>query len=305
MKKTLFLLATLSLALTGCFKEDESYKKMKPVQPGLDIYNAGSTQNTFSMQPTEAALRLAMLLAEAKDEEDFSKVIYNNKNVKNELFGLNTKVEKQESGDYKITYMSGVQLPGGGFFDGSLLVRLNGTLQLSETTIDKRWTVILDDFKIHVPGSYGTQIVNVKQGTATLYNNGDGGYMLTIGSSVINIEPTTFNSDWTGAFTLIPPDESLAYSLCTGKEFKASGSANGPTFYTFNGQTTVSVRYTLEEGLFQGSSQILGGTEKASLTGYGDYSPEFYPSRDVSVEWMVEGKKLIWEITYNGITVRP
>lgn len=305
MKKILFLLTTLSLTLTGCFKNDGSAERLEPVRPGLDIYSASANQNTFSMQPAEAGFRLAMLLAEAKGEEDFSKVMYENRNVKNLLFGQETKVEKLEDGDYKITYTPGVQLPGGRFFEGSLLVHLKGTSQLSETTIDTRWTVTPDKFKIQVPGNYGMQIVNVQRATTTLFRNEDDTYTLTVGGSVINVEPTDFASDWLATFVLTPPDESLAYSLCTKKKFKASGTASGRTFYTFNGSTTVALSYALEEGTYEGSSQILSGTERASLAGYGDYDPQFYPARDVKVVWWVEGNKLLWEISYNGATVRP
>lgn len=39
MKKVLFVAAVaMSLVFSGCMKEDDTYKKLKPVQPGLNIY---------------------------------------------------------------------------------------------------------------------------------------------------------------------------------------------------------------------------------------------------------------------------
>ncbi len=35
----------MSLVFSGCMKEDETYKKMKTVQQGLNIYNAAMNQN--------------------------------------------------------------------------------------------------------------------------------------------------------------------------------------------------------------------------------------------------------------------
>ena len=51
MKKVLFVAAVaMSLVFSGCMKEDDTYKKLKPVQPGLNIYTGAMNQNIVSMQ---------------------------------------------------------------------------------------------------------------------------------------------------------------------------------------------------------------------------------------------------------------
>lgn len=62
------LAAAAALSLTGCLKSEgnDLFKKLEPVRPGIAIYNAAHPQNVLSMQSADAALRLAMLLAEAE-----------------------------------------------------------------------------------------------------------------------------------------------------------------------------------------------------------------------------------------------
>lgn len=49
MKKVLFVAAVaMSLVFSGCMKEDDTYKKLKPVQPGLNIYTGAMNQNIVS-----------------------------------------------------------------------------------------------------------------------------------------------------------------------------------------------------------------------------------------------------------------
>ena len=64
------LAAAAALSLTGCLKSEgnDLFKKLEPVRPGIAIYNAAHPQNVLSMQSADAALRLAMLLAEAEKQ---------------------------------------------------------------------------------------------------------------------------------------------------------------------------------------------------------------------------------------------
>lgn len=59
MKKVLFVAAVaMSLVFSGCMKEDDTYKKLKPVQPGLNIYTGAMNQNIVSMQQANSACGL-------------------------------------------------------------------------------------------------------------------------------------------------------------------------------------------------------------------------------------------------------
>ncbi|MEG1864414.1 MAG: hypothetical protein RR199_03735 [Alistipes sp.] len=303
MKKILFLISVISLTFTSCMKGDDTYEKLQPVLPGLNIYASALNQNIISMQQADAGLRLAMLLAEADGEEDFTKVEFNKQNVKNTLFGLDTKVVKVSDNSYKITYTQGIQTPSGYFFKGSLVVNTNGAAQLSQTTPENRWVIIPDQFAIQIMNNSGTASLNVKGGTATLCNNGSGGYTVAVTGSVVNMDEYDINSNWSGSFTLVPPDQSLTYSLCKGKEFKATGNASGKSFYSFDGKSPVEMLYVIENGTYRGSTQNFDGVERSSLTGFMDYDKTLYPSPDVKIVWSALDNQLHQSITYNGVTV--
>ena len=65
MNKLFATIVLAAFALSGCIKEDDSYKELLPLQPGMNIYNMTMTQNAVAMQPANAGIRLALLLAEA------------------------------------------------------------------------------------------------------------------------------------------------------------------------------------------------------------------------------------------------
>ena len=70
MNKLFATIVLAAFALSGCIKEDDSYKELLPLQPGMNIYNMTMTQNAVAMQPANAGIRLALLLAEAAKQKD-------------------------------------------------------------------------------------------------------------------------------------------------------------------------------------------------------------------------------------------
>lgn len=56
MKKFLFVAAAVvaSMVFTGCINEDDTYKKLQPVEKGINIYNWTSSQ--YSMRPTSVCV---------------------------------------------------------------------------------------------------------------------------------------------------------------------------------------------------------------------------------------------------------
>lgn len=49
MKKFLFVAAAVaSMVFTGCINEDDTYKKLQPVQQGINIYNWTSSQYSMA-----------------------------------------------------------------------------------------------------------------------------------------------------------------------------------------------------------------------------------------------------------------
>ena len=182
MNKLFATIVLAAFALSGCIKEDDSYKELLPLQPGMNIYNMTMTQNAVAMQPANAGIRLALLLAEAAKQypdtelKDVDltklKIEGNSNSVISLLFTAGAKIERQDDGSYEITYNEDYQQPDGFYLKGSVLVRTNGAEQLKDAQVDKVWQVeIQDDLKVLSRSNYGTQTVHMEGGSTTLYSN--------------------------------------------------------------------------------------------------------------------------------------
>ena len=147
MKKVLFVAAvSMSLVFSGCMKEDDTYKKLKPVQPGLNIYTGAMNQNIVSMQQANFGLRLAMLVAEAdKQQKTIDEVTVGSSNtlLKRQLLG-NAKVETTANG-YKITFDADYADLDTYVRKGTLLINTNETALLKDATESKPWIVTFED----------------------------------------------------------------------------------------------------------------------------------------------------------------
>lgn len=187
------LAAAAALSLTGCLKSEgnDLFKKLEPVRPGIAIYNAAHPQNVLSMQSADAALRLAMLLAEAEkqaaaaveqeqepgdpfDVEYLKKIQVSGANLQNLLFGYNTELEKIASG-FRIRYNGSK-----GSYDaynrtGSYIV-MTGDRQLAATDADNLWTVSIDTPVEMTAGS--DEKVTCEGGSTRIHADATGGYVI-------------------------------------------------------------------------------------------------------------------------------
>lgn len=314
MKKWLFL-AVAALAFTACMDEETYDPEVQALQPGFNIYRGASNQHLFSLAPANGAVRLAMLVAEAAKQSEqtgeqitIDKVTCDGKLLKEVLFGATTTVEAVErSGekpyDYRIVYRPTSVIPGGYYLEGELFVATNGAATPAETGADRAWTLFFDGFKAHVRTEYGSTTINYSGGETSLYRNADDTYTVDVQNFVLNVANVDRHSDWSGLYTLTVEDPTLAYSLCKGKEVTVTGEAEGPTFYTFSSTGVATrLRYEVEQGLYKGGTQIIGGEELCSLTGYSDFDSAAYPAREVKVAWKVSGNYLEQTVTYNGVS---
>ena len=64
MNRIFATLTLAALALSSCIKENDSYKDLLPVQPGMNIYSYVTTQDRVAMQAANAGMRVAVLAAE-------------------------------------------------------------------------------------------------------------------------------------------------------------------------------------------------------------------------------------------------
>lgn len=294
MKKVLFVAAVaMSLVFSGCMKEDDTYKKLKPVQPGLNIYTGAMNQNIVSMQQANFGLRLAMLVAEAdKQQKTIDEVTVGSSNtlLKRQLLG-NAKVETTANG-YKITFDADYADLDTYVRKGTLLINTNETALLKDATESKPWTVTFED-KLTMGYSGGDmQAITLTGGLTKLYfveSSGAYGIGLEAQQSYVG-KTEELTSNWNGKFTVKPENVNFTYTDCAGKKFMLNGTATGRTFNTYDGisATTMSLRMT--NGEYYSSSALYGGKIEASL---GDgYNPSLYPSKDVIVEITLEGTRL-------------
>lgn len=313
MNKLFATIVLAAFALSGCIKEDDSYKELLPLRPGMNIYSKTVTQNAVAMQPANAGIRLAMLLAEAAEQHpktelkdvDLTKleIEVGNKRyaVLNLLFTAGTKIERQENGDYKITYNGDYQQYDGFFLKGSMLVKTGGVEQLKDTHGSQVWQVVIEEgLTLSARSDIGTStVVNMEEGgSTTLYNEGLS-YTVSLSGISASFENSSVSSSWRGDFSLSSPNADLVYSECRGKDFKVSGDAGGYSMYTGIDSSNLSMSYYLNSGSVYRSGQIIEGTQKCSFESF-NYDTAAYPSPDVKYVWSNDGNKLYQKIYYNG-----
>lgn len=307
MNKLFATIALAALAFTSCIKEDSTYKDMLPVQPGRNIYQLTMNQNTVAMRPANAAMRLAILLAEADKQgldlatAELDKIKVGNVLIQNNLFGSLTKIERQGD-DYLITYSENAVLPDGLYMKGSVLVKTGGAKLLNEAQYNSPWEVEMKDLKVLAYSENGTtQTFHLNSGRTTLYYEEGGLYMIDVQAFQANIDNVEASSNWNGNFNLRAEDSSLAYSLCAGKDFKVEGEASGPTVYSSEMAKSVGMSYELEDGVFRGT-QIISGTQVCGFTSYFEYDTAAYPASTVTYEWTYDStaNRIYQKIYYNG-----
>lgn len=312
MNKLFATIVLAAFALSGCIKEDDSYKELLPLRPGMNIYSMTVTQNAVAMQPANAGIRLAMLLAEAEKQKDSGtelkdvdltklEIEVGNKRyaVLNLLFTAGTKIERQENGDYKITYNGDYQQYDGFFLKGSMLVKTGGVEQLKDTHGSQVWQVEIEEgLTLSARSDIGTStVVNMEDGSTTLYNEGLS-YTVSLSGISASFENSSVSSSWRGDFSLSSPNADLVYSECRGKDFKVSGDAGGYSMYTGIDSSNLSMSYYLSSGSVYRSGQIIEGTQECSFESF-NYDTAAYPSPDVKYVWSNDGNKLYQKIYYN------
>lgn len=313
MNKLIATIALAALAFTSCIKENNIWEEMRPVQPGRHIYQLATNQDKLAMRPANAALRLAMLLAEADKQgedvlsADLKEIVVKKGDasikVWETLFGAHTKLERQGE-DYLITYSDEAQLPDGFFMAGSVLVKTNGTKVLNQSSYSAPWTVEMQDLKVFVYSDTGMrQAFNFDGGETTLYFDGDDSYIINASSFRIHLDNVDASSNWSTIkpYTLRAEDSSLAYSLCSGKDFKVEGSASGPTLYSSDMTQAVGMGYELINGVYRGM-QIISGTQECRFLSPLEYDTTQFPASSVTYEWSYDSSTntVFQKIRYNG-----
>ncbi len=313
MKKTIFSFALLAVALfSGCVKNDNSYKELQPVLPGMYIYSNAVSQNDLALLPANAGMRFAVLLAEAEKQGKAVTEVTDSENhlLQSSLFGVSlSKIEEATeengltAGDYLLTFRPEESFWGTFCLGGKLIVRTGGRSLGADNAVS--WEIVPESgFVVNVLSQAGTQAIEFTEGTTFLSSLGDGSYEVALQNIRANFSEVSYASDWTGSFLLRPEAPSLAYSDCHGKKFAVEGSFSGDTIFSFNmDNMPTRMSYSLSNGVYYSAGAAYTGRVTCRLTGYGDYPVATYPSPTVEVEWsMDDAGRLSRVITYNGYT---
>lgn len=314
MNRIFATLTLAALALSSCIKENDSYKDLLPVQPGMNIYSYVTTQDRVAMQAANAGMRVAVLAAEVAkqrgnaeeeaEEVTVANVKYQNSSVLSLLFNSGTKIEEVEQG-YKLTFNKSYQMPDGFYLEGSLLVETGDKPELADGAV---WSVVMQsDFKLYSSSYSGETQINMNGGSTRIADNGDGSYTIQISNIAAAIEGSSSGaSDWSSmtGFTVRPSDDevTLAYSSCVGKAFEVNGSASGYSIYSnMYGSSPLQMSYRVSDGLYIGM-QIVSGTQECEFSSPFDYDTSAYPAPDVRYVYSFDeaSRRYSFRIYYNG-----
>ncbi len=291
MKKSLIaLLLTLPIALTSCL--DGSDSEPSPVAPGISIYNAASVKNQLALLPTDAGIRLAMLLAEA-DKQGLTenqldvKIKINDSEVllREKLFPSGTAIT-QDGTKYTLVFGKDAS-----YYEGTVEVETNG-FALSDDSAE--WTIATSGLKADVNNGFNSVTYTYADGETATISENMGIYGIQLSGIDLSSGSTPLLSGWSGNYTLMTGASSLAYSDCHEKEFKMTGMGKDSAL----SWKVTNVNYKGVENTLTGQigSIILSGTVECSLVG--SYDSETYPSPNVKVVFSNNGQS--YTITYNG-----
>lgn len=307
MKKILTLVALAALAFTSCVKEDETYKRLKPVLPGMNIYNGTMTMQRIATQPADMAVRLAILETEAYKQDpeavnpDLTKVKDGATNVFEKLFGKQATLTKTGN-VYKLVFKTD-EITQFYMSKGEMTVNTGG-LRLAETSETNPWTVSLgSDYGIVVTNSSGYNTLEATAAMIKIYYQ-TGHYKIDIESFKANVKDAKIQSNWNTRMTFSPSKgTSLAYSDVKGESFNVNvTTAEGPACVTFDGKSATKLSLQISNGVSDMMLLMRSGTAISKLTGENDYNASFYKAREAQVDWSVTAdNKLTIMINYNNI----
>lgn len=330
--KKLFMMLSASLVLfsTACNKDAEAhyFGEYADLKPGMAIYNAAATQQLVSLDPAAVAIRLAMLLDEAAEqnlpiEEVQVHISPRDYLLKELLFGREvgietvegTEEEPAEPGLYRITYVHAAPASIDTYRrEGSYLIRTHG-LSLTESSADMPWVVMPEELLYLNSGNSDSERFVITGGAIRLHAAGAGIYAIGLDGLKASFEVSErFASAWSGDFffTTSTTTGTLAYSNHDEDTFALWGEAEGPTFYAFNNSSTTRMRYTVGESNrlswapaeTRSFTVAKGGTEQCRLTHSEDYQVELYPSSEVTVSRTYAEGEVTRTLSYNGLTMQ-
>lgn len=288
MKKGLIaLLLALPMAFSSCL--NGSGAEPDPVGPGITIYNATHVKWQVALVPADAAIRLAMLLAEAElQHEDWSEVQVDGASLVEKLFSNYATIE-QVGTTFRIEFEKSDWY----YYSGTVVVETNGT---SWGDDDFAWTVSTSGLKASVSNGYTSVSYDYTDGATTRLFEGMG---LGIELSEMKVKNAydTLLDGWSGRFDL-EGISSMAYSACKGVEFKMNGNARDAAL----SWKELNTRYKGVENTWTGRTvgQRLSG-EVTCRFASNDYDQKAFPSDWVLIKFSDNGQSHL--ITYNGTTV--
>lgn len=291
------LLLALPLLMSSCLSESKSTPD--PMAPGIAIYSAASMRSQLAMTPANAAMRLAILLAEAEaaGEENPLEYMVDKQKLKDILFSPNDKIEAvptSEGMKYTITFPYDIQFDYFfGYYTGKIVIETNG-MNLTELGAD--WTVSTEGLQVHVNTGYSTTIFTYNESSHTELSNQLGN---TVNISLENFVLSDSNANrmldnWGGNYTVMGELKYAAGDVT--QTYSVNGTA-GDRILSWK-LSNVHYKGVTINAPKQVTTQILDGTFTAAFDIASGYDPEVYPSPEVKVSFSNNGQN--YTVTYNG-----
>lgn len=301
-KSLMAMLLALPMLFGSCLNTSKS--EPDPMAPGVLIYNAANSKHQLALVPTDAAIRLNMLLEEAKSQGLTGDEMLRVKNAEGKelrytLFDQYSVLITREDTKYTLQFADGTTY----MYNGKIIVDTNGfeTLDTPDENDYAEWTVSTKDLYYKYPslGGYINYYFEDDKPATVISGGNSGSYHIRInGLKVASGGSAEMLSGWNGDFTLNAPAYSLAYSKCHEGTFKLNGTGKD-TYVSWDGQ---NVQFKGVTNSYYGDligNAILSGSITARFLST-DYDQTAYPSPMVQVIWSNDGKS--YTINYNGMT---
>ena len=290
------LLLIVPMVFSSCLGSTES--EPDPLAPGVAIYSGGETRHKLALLPTDVALRLAIILAEADKqglpEEEWLNVTNSNNVPLTDLLLSRYAIYRHEGTKYTIQFPEEEVNDYFGSYSGRVIVETNGQLLGDDTAM---WTVTQEDLRVNVNTGFSLVPYSYDNGGETTITENGSFYRIIVGRFNLTTSNWNLLNDWNADYDLTPGTSSLAYSDCNGAQFRLYGGGRDKEVswdmsnVMYKG-VEVSAAYT--DYIY---GQLQSGTIEASLLG--NYDVETYPSPNVRVIWSNDGKS--YQIYYNGL----
>lgn len=275
MKRLLLLLGCIA-AFSSCLKNDRFNQNQ--TSTGFSIYWAAYRQNVLTLDPSNVAFRLSILIAEGNGDFNAAPDA-----IKRKLVSPGTVITYDAtSGVYTLTYNAST-ITGDFSRKGKILIETNGYATLH--TPNATWNIhITDPYEVFS----GDATIKMKSNSYAINNVGLDTWMVSVSQFVSQVPIVSngvtleYKSDWSATYTITQHGTGQTLAAMQKSIFSLTTSVmNGKTMYLPNDAMSVSTPIP-----FQYNPNC------STTTPVGDGSMLIFISSDLNMENTTEAKLL-------------